>query len=475
MTESSEAFCAPRRRLGRWKWVRLGVGLIIALWLGWFGYVRWTTLPAAAAKQTVAEQPAIEAVLNLFGLVNRLPPPTQATTSGPWYPWGWWEPFGAALCGCWDPAASEDVRQVEAYLAKPATTSRLDQIVSECEEVREISREGPLKDLGRYGGPLLWSSYEIDAAVAVLAARARRRHAVDDDLPGALRDLQAAMYLRALGREGGLTYGGWTSGATPDLAELLFLAQERDLPAAAAAETIALLTEELPTRFSEALARLSLGQGGVEGFLDRHYTNDGAGNGWLVLSSTEPHPAAAALTATGPRSGVWNLFSPIFNDRRTVAAKLYGLEQALSRVDEQAYGEAMNTLRVWGARRAQMNVLDGPAGIMLYSLDFAGLEPVMQDVVWRRAAAVMVALSAYKHNHGAYPEALAELVPDYLRAVPKDLLANRPFVYERSDGSNYVLRSARSIPAQLKLVLMHGRARHGAENAYSAPRPDAEE
>jgi hypothetical protein len=460
--------------LGPWVWVRLGVVGIVALWFGWFSYVRWTALPAAAT-QTMAGQTAGDAAEELLELTGRLPPP-PTPGSGPSYPWTWnfWERFGTTLCGPWDPASREDLQEIEAYLARPATVGVLNQIVEQCETLRERIATEESKALRRLGGPATWHTYEADVAVAALAVRARQRHASQGDLAGALRDLRAATYL-ALFRQVCLPLGYAARGSSPDMAELVFLAQEHDLPPRVAADTITLLTDELPFRFSDAVARLSLGSGGVDAFLDRHYTDDGTGNGWLVLSSMDQHPFMVGSAMTTPRSGAWNLLSPIFNDRRTVAGKLTGLEKTLTRLDEQDYGTALASLRVWGLQHVKVNVLDGPVGSMLNTIDLSGLEPVMLDVMWRRAVVVMLALSAYKHDQGTYPETLAELVPRYLSAVPTDLLANKPFVYERHDASGYTLRSARPIKTEHAIVLMYGLGRHAQVNAYSVPRPDLEE
>ncbi|HUT95896.1 MAG TPA: hypothetical protein VMY37_40965 [Thermoguttaceae bacterium] len=53
-------------------------------------------------------------------------------------------------------------------------------------------------------------------------------------------------------------------------------------------------------------------------------------------------------------------------------------------------------------------------------------------------AQVSLALAAYRGDHGSYPDELAQLVPEYLDEVPRDVYADGELRYER-DGEDYVL------------------------------------
>jgi hypothetical protein len=48
-----------------------------------------------------------------------------------------------------------------------------------------------------------------------------------------------------------------------------------------------------------------------------------------------------------------------------------------------------------------------------------------------RGAVAAVAAVRYRRTHGSWPEALAELVPDYLSQIPQDPYAEGPFRYRR--------------------------------------------
>lgn len=53
---------------------------------------------------------------------------------------------------------------------------------------------------------------------------------------------------------------------------------------------------------------------------------------------------------------------------------------------------------------------------------------------------VAVALAAYRAERGRYPAALAELTPEYLKQLPRDLFVERPLRYRR-EAAGYVLYS----------------------------------
>lgn len=57
---------------------------------------------------------------------------------------------------------------------------------------------------------------------------------------------------------------------------------------------------------------------------------------------------------------------------------------------------------------------------------------------WRDQAVVAVALFRYKEEHGVFPTSLAALAPDFLSAVPVDLLTGGPLLYTEA-GSGFTL------------------------------------
>jgi hypothetical protein len=53
---------------------------------------------------------------------------------------------------------------------------------------------------------------------------------------------------------------------------------------------------------------------------------------------------------------------------------------------------------------------------------------------------VNLALLRYQHDHGTFPDTLANLSPDYLKVVPADLFSNKPLNYKKI-GKHYLLYS----------------------------------
>jgi hypothetical protein len=58
----------------------------------------------------------------------------------------------------------------------------------------------------------------------------------------------------------------------------------------------------------------------------------------------------------------------------------------------------------------------------------------------QRNLQVAFALAAYRHDHGRYPQKLAELAPKYLAQVPDDLFTGKGVVY-KPDGKGYLMYS----------------------------------
>ena len=54
--------------------------------------------------------------------------------------------------------------------------------------------------------------------------------------------------------------------------------------------------------------------------------------------------------------------------------------------------------------------------------------------MWR----MVLALGAFRAKRGAYPRELSELVPNYLRRLPKDIFTAQDFRYRRQ-GQGFVL------------------------------------
>lgn len=432
--------------------MRLVVWALLLIWFAWFAYVRWTTPPAALSgslrtrdgdnRQEIAELEAAASALPVY----------RPTTTAPWTQWEQAELMHVALRGKWDPVARPKLAAIVTHFSSAAVGNNLDRIAALCENLREKGEDRLQPSQGAGMGFSPFSSvYSLNNAAAALLVRSRLRLAGQQDLAGALSDLKAARYLKnAIPRSAWSAYAYITpaGGASP-LTEAIFLAQEVDLPSKHAADLIHLLSNSPSLSVSDVLARAVLHSGATQAFLDQHYTDDGRGNGWLVLSSLEIDLFAMPGSERTTGSGFWNLFSPLFNDRRTVAAKLTGFDERFRGLDPLGFDAAVAALRQHARDQPQPSVLDGPLAGAVRAFDPDAMVQLLEDVAWRRAAVVMVALSAYKHDHGEYPVALSALVPDYLEELPYDLITNAHFAYERNTPDSFRLCPATESPPEM--------------------------
>ena len=141
------------------------------------------------------------------------------------------------------------------------------------------------------------------------------------------------------------------------------------------------------------------------------------------------------------RNGAWNLLSPLFNDRRTVAAKVSRFRKACEKVGELPYVQAKAAAEAVEARALFFGILDGPLGQgTAKSLVSLYLEYTFQHVAGRSAGIAAAALSAYRHDHRKYPPSLEVLLGDYLDALPLDPYVDEPLRYiQQQDGEEYLL------------------------------------
>ena len=65
--------------------------------------------------------------------------------------------------------------------------------------------------------------------------------------------------------------------------------------------------------------------------------------------------------------------------------------------------------------------------------EFGERLPIDERVLWQRALATVIALERFWIARGAYPTDLAELVPKYLRELPRDPYSGSPLIYQRVD------------------------------------------
>ncbi len=455
----------------RWRWLRLAGGLLLAGWLGHFAYVRWTTPPAAGAVETAESAAAAKTSAALISALGSFPtyrPTGGRTQPRPWYPAGELE---LALLGPWTPSSRSELAAIIPHVSSTRVETALDEIIERCDQLRQAHQN--LADISQ---TMRWQlGMGAQTVRATLAARARVRHAEQQDPTAALADLRASLALHDVlhGAEISSFYGEqvWQL----DIFEMIILAQECDLPPEPAAQMIAFLRDELSLSLSQALATATLASD-VQSLLARHYTDDGRGNGWLVLSTLQVNEFLFGDTAT-QRSRAWNVFAPLFNDRQTVAARMAGFHGSFTDADGLDFKQARDMVLSQQRAQPRTTIMDGPFSERRGSLAPLDFNFVFSDVMWRRAAVVILALSAYKHDHGPYPDDLAALSPRYLREIPTDLLTAKPFEYQLKPDGTYELRTAGRFDPALNLrkssdydMSVHMVA---DDSLYSLSRPEA--
>ena len=150
------------------------------------------------------------------------------------------------------------------------------------------------------------------------------------------------------------------------------------------------------------------------------------GQGWLDVSA-----AVAELSGGRPPSRWWNLTSGVFHDYTTACRNV---ERAFAGLERCRTGLACG--RLLAERRGEDALLD--------SLE---LSPPPEIAMWHYysmtrldAGLAGLALREYRRRHGAYPNALAELVPETLPRTPIDYVDGAPLRYRRS-SAGYLLYS----------------------------------
>ena len=174
-------------------------------------------------------------------------------------------------------------------------------------------------------------------------------------------------------------------------------------------------------------------------YLDAAYSLDADGNGWLVLSRLQSTLGVPRRPA-GPRLGAWNALSVFFNDRRSVVRKIEQIRRSMLAAYGLPYAEGHARMTALKDDH-RLNLLDGPLyAVSISRYGASRYEMLFSIMARRRATDVAAALGAFRHERGAYPSALDELVGDYLDAVPLDPIDERPIRYRPlPDEDDYLL------------------------------------
>ena len=428
---------------------RIASGGIAILLSSWFAYVvvdRWNGVPAVPPgfsgwpfiKSRKPLDPSLDRTAEISAALAAIPPLPQMQLPTPpagmrWEPVAWSRGVidcGEALSGKWQPDQRPNLQGVIRYLESPAVTAAMDQLARvEAGQCRLLSASDMIN---------------FRQATRLFAARARLNHVGKGDPTAACEDIERIRrlsYTLLNGRESMNILTALGCLAIVD-SELHRLAHEAPFTS-----EHAFIARELLERSAPACADLwRYAYAGIcdelEQVLDAAYTDDGRGDGWLVLNHFVD--TSIALPANTPRSGGWNALSILYNDRRTVAGKIQRFREACewaaaARTEEFGIGAE----RIESAAR-HFSVVDGPLASRALDTSTSHLyHLVYLHCAMRSGSSTAVALSAFRHDHGTYPAALDELLPDYMDELPRDPFRDSPLGYIRHNGGDdYVLYSA---------------------------------
>lgn len=167
--------------------------------------------------------------------------------------------------------------------------------------------------------------------------------------------------------------------------------------------------------------------------IERNYVREGGD--WLDVSEAAGRDYWPATPSAVSR--LWNLTSPVFYDWQTALAYM---EQHLK--DAEAAMKLVSgppDPTVWNWYPFGEDALCGIAG--------HSSAPLTRVVIWHYyarcwmdGALAMLAVEEFHRDHGAYPDRLDELVPDYLPRLPIDYADGQTMRYRR-EGDGFLLYS----------------------------------
>jgi hypothetical protein len=394
-------------------------------WIAWIAVTRWYGKPVDPEALTQFQygislpiDPDTDRTEELQEAFDHLPPIPTFTLPPPPEGMKWegtqkapsvlriWD----ALAGEWTPETRPVLAAIIKYLELPEVTRALELIAS----------IGP-------GGIRSANHSAMRETMSILVARMRYQCAQRNSVDAMFEDYQTALRLSALNYGSGTLIHMFVGTACETAAHVEFirLAMEFPLSQDRAWRARTIIEQESPDheRLWQAWSAAQMFE--LRLLVQSFWTHDDNGGGWLVLSEWHGSPAPPPAEAS---CGAWNLLSPVFSNRSRVLGKIAGLEQAYNSVSRMSYAEG-KTIVIDATGRFAFNHLDGPIVYWFAPRPVRYLEVAALRTAWRRAAMVVAALSAYRSDHGHYPDVLAELQTEYLQTALLDPFVNEDFRY----------------------------------------------
>jgi len=421
------ASVTAERLVKRGRWVRrIVAALVLVVLLGWFGrfaYLRITTPPALRADAEYGgpvEPLPGDVTAELLEIVAKLPPPPPFSEPPPA---GMQWVFGSSgrtielsdvVRGPWNLEERPMLRAAVAYLSSPA--------VSEAVEKLRALRGRPWRykpDAESWDAAFRAIPQGIWDLLELLVAHARYVHAELGAPHDAREDLGTALWLTQPDARWRFTGYFYTSRVGIALDELMCMAGELVLDDAIARD-LEREVRALPDFEASWLATIHDERVHFEEVIQKSFTDDGTGNGWLVLSEQEN--ASQSTWSYGgwssSKSTLWNLSSPLYHDRRRTMQTLGTYLDWLEAMTDRSPSEAMRSLVVAGE---PFDPRDGPAlwlGGSARSQDMT-FKSCLRASAQRSATLMVLAAERFEAERGKLPASPEDLVPEYLAEVPK--------------------------------------------------------
>lgn len=417
--------------LGRTR--RLLLPAILAITAAWLAITRWNGVPANPSTPVLFESlpvgpidPSLDRTDELAAALSAIPPLPALVLPPPPQGMKWNQSFmglvvGDSVCGEWTVETRPGLAGVIQYLKTPG----VEQLLARLSSVPS----GAFR-----AGGINFSSFR--QAVNLLIARARWRVADHGDFKSAWGDLSTVLRLASTGYQSNEWLVQLVSVANEAMAEweLIRLCHENPITREQFKQVESDLATLLPTEQGIWKGFVAGRCGARERILDFVYTDDGAGDGWLVLNRMDD----ILLRSTWPtesRSGAWNMFSALFNGRRTVTGKLKSYREACESVSGLPFSKARLAAERADLIGCNFSILDGPIAMLTANQIVAyGQLLVVRRTAIYRAALTSAALSAYRHDHGLYPATLDSIVGAYLQCPPMDPYGEQPLRYRPLEG-----------------------------------------
>lgn len=417
--------------------------LLIALicWAGWLIVDRWSGVPA---KQTtllalgellssIPIDPSMDRTAELLKAMDAFPPPVPlnippAPERMKWFMVNQQMEARTSLSGEWTPEKRPNLVALATYFEDSETKAAF--------ELLSTIQSGGFRD--PHDNHVRSFPQRYRELIRMCMARARYYHAQVSDLDTAIDDLRTALALSSLAYQSGVFFSilcGETD-AQWVAAELQLLSQEQGLSAYHVNRIADAFKKHIPGIEESYLLSVQSIMANKRQIVDYAYTDDGQGDGWLVLAAFD-HVGSGTL-ATEYRSGSWNALSFLYNGRTTVMAKIAAEEAKYQRAIELPFHDSVRMLRD-EQNTVELNVLDGPA----YSSTWFDRTVVRnyRNQFEISSAIVAAALSAYRTQHGHYPSQLSDLQPEILAEIPRDPFGTGPLCYQLEPDNTFILYS----------------------------------